>query len=213
MCHVRALNVMDVVQPVEEVEAPGPDDISPEQAAHLFGTRVQAAAHVSSEEVEPVRAASIGTNFILKNETELKIPAYYDPGSGEFSEYSRKLVRIWGRAIVEMHRLFDVEAEFSVGFIFDDDSSGASEAQFEQGDYGIVYYLNPCKVVEQSSTYSKSFRKRFKLTERDRLIMIALHEFLHAIGNNWHDETYANRLTDMAAVVMKNRKRFNWVFK
>lgn len=218
MCHVRALNVMDVVQPMPEVEEPGPNDISPEDSAHLFGTtvaseRARAAAHVSSVVEKPVRVASIGTNFILKNETELKVPAYYDPGSGEFSEYSRKLVRIWGRAIVEMHRLFDVEAEFSVGFILDDDSNGASEAEFERGDYGDVYYLNPCKVVEQSNTYSKSFKKRFKLTERDRLIMIALHEFLHAVGNGWHDENYANRLTDMAAVVMKNRKRFNWCFQ
>jgi len=213
MCHSRALNVVDVVEPVPEVS--GPDDISPEEVAHLFGTvsgPVRAAAHVSSVEEQPVRVASIGTNFLLKNETDLKVPAYYDPGSGEFSEYSRKLVRVWGRIVLGMHQLFDREAEFSIGFIFDDDSNGASEAEFERGDYGDVYYLNPCKVVEQSHTYSKSFKKRFKLTERDRLIMIGLHEFIHGVGNGWHDESYANKLTDMAAVVMKNRKKFSWCF-
>lgn len=163
---------------------------------------------------EPRRqVATLGTNFILKNETDLKVPAYYDPGSGEFSTYSHKLVRIWGRIMLEMHRVFDREAEFSIGFIFDEGDQGATEAECEQGDYGLVYYLNPCEVVEQAASYSKSFRKRFKLTERDRLIAIGAHEFVHALGFNWHDEGYANKLTDVLAVVMKHRKRFNWCFR
>jgi hypothetical protein len=174
---------------------------------------LSSARDVAVESYTPQRVATLGTNFILKNETDLKIPAYYDPGSGEFSDYSRKLVRIWGRLMVELHRLFDVEAEFSIGFLFDDGDEVSTEAEHENGDFGQVYYLNPCVVVEQSYTCSKSFRKRFKLTERDRLIMIALHEFVHGGMNlGWHDERYANRLTDMAAKVLKERKRFNWCF-
>ena len=159
------------------------------------------------------QVATLGTNFILKNETDLKIPKYYDPGSGALSSYSHKLIRYWGRIMMEMHKLFDQEAEFSIGFIFDEGDVYATEAECEQGDYGLVYYLNPCKIVEQDSSYSKSFKKRFKLTERDRLIMIGVHEFVHATGNSWHDEHYANKLTDMAAFVMKHRKRFNWCFR
>ncbi len=163
---------------------------------------------------EPRRqVATLGTNFILKNETDLKIPRYYDPGSGALSGYSTKLIRYWGRIMLELHRLFDKEAEFSIGFIFDQGATMATEAECENGGYGLVYYLNPCRIVEQSGTYSKSFKKRFKLTERDRLIMIGCHEFVHATGQSWHDEEYANRLTDMAAFVMKNRKRFNWCFR
>ena len=213
MCHRRALDVVEVVG-VTEIDAPlAPIPLShPDFRIPANGGPSLAAAHVES--VESIPAASLGTNFILKNETDLKIPAYYDPGSGEFSEYSRKLVRIWGRAMIEMHRLFDMESEFSIGFIFDDGGGdGATEAEYEEGDYGKVYYLNPCKIVEQISTYSKSFKKRFKLTERDRLIMIALHEFIHGLGIGWHDEHYANKLTDLAAKVMKERKRFNWCFK
>lgn len=161
----------------------------------------------------PERVVTLGTDFILKNETGLKVPNHFDPASTEFSSYSEKLVRIWGRLVLEMHRLFDYEASFSVGFIFDDGDVGATEAQYEKGNYGEVYYLNPAEVVEQTRTFSKSFKKRFKLTERDRLISIAAHEFVHGLGYGWHDERYANKLTDVLAKVMKHRKRFNWCFK
>jgi hypothetical protein len=161
----------------------------------------------------PDRVVTLGTDFILKNETSLRVPAHFDPASERFSSYSEKLVRIWGRLVLEMHRLFDHEASFSVGFLFDSGDIGATEAQFEKGDFGVVYYLNPVQVVEQKYTYSKSFKKRFKLTERDRLISIAAHEFVHGLGYGWHDERYANKLTDVLAKVMKHRKRFNWCFK
>lgn len=227
MCHQRALDVTEVVDlqsvaaKLNETIVPTVDgvniSVSPavpaayhEQAAD---GGVPSARDVPSGAYRPTHVATLGTNFILKNETDLKIPAYYDPGSGEFSDYSRKLVRIWGRLMIEMHRLFDVEAEFSVGFLFDDGDECSTEAEYENGDFGQVYYLNPCVVVEQKYTYSKSFRKRFKLTERDRLVMIALHEFVHGGMNlSWHDERYANKLTDLAAKVMKERKRFNWCF-
>jgi len=230
MCHQRALDVVQVVdlaataarlvdavagtpEPTAAGVTVSLDPPTPPSYREEVETGGRSAARdVPTGTYRPSRVATLGTNFILKNETDLKVPAYYDPGSGEFSEYSRKLVRIWGRLMVEMHRLFDVEGEFSIGFIFDDGEETSTEAEHENGDYGEVYYLNPCVVVEQNHTYSKSFKKRFKLTERDRLIMMAVHEFVHGLGLGWHDERYANKLTDMAAKVMKERKRFNWCF-
>lgn len=174
------------------------------------GPGIHAAAYTTSFSAPAPRrqVATLGTEFILKNETDLKVPAHFDPGSGEFSSHSMKLTRIWGRIMVELHRLFDVEAEFSIGFIMSEDC----EAEYEEGTYGKVYYLNPAEVVEQKSSASKSFRKRWALTDRDELIMTGLHEFVHGLGKSQHDEQYAGKLTDMAAKVMKNRKRFNWCF-
>jgi len=242
LCHRRALDVVELVKPVNrlpEDQHPGyPTNGAPPVPAPVIndgdapgidvidGDEVQAPVyHEEVVEDRPVRAAAftvgeriptprrevatLGHSFVLKNETDLQVPAYYDPGSGEFSSYSMKLARFWGRIMLELHRLFDIESEFSIGFLFSDQD----EAQHEQGDYGKVYYLNPCNVVEQRASYSKSFKKRFKLTERDRLIMIGLHELLHGMGRSWHDERYANKLTDMGAKVMANRKRFNWCFK
>ena len=223
MCHRRALDVNEVVQPVPVVrpaERPAVVGVSVGEGvvprAAAYSEAVEHEGPVSAPSYtnvvsQPRCVATLGTNFILKNETDLKVPAYYDPGSGEFSEYSRKLVRIWGRIMVQLHRLFDTEAEFSIGFVFDEE--GTTEAEHEQGDFGKVYYLNPAKVVEQRYTSSKSFQKRFKLTERDRLVMIGVHEFVHGLGFSWHDERYANKLTDVAAKVMKERSKFNWCFQ
>ena len=171
------------------------------------------APNVGCTAVADVRkTVTLGTDFVLKNDTDMMIPGHFDPGSGQFSAYSSRLVRIWGRLVLEMHRLFDHEASFSIGFVFDDGSISSTEAMYEQGEFGKVYYLNPAVVVEQNSSCSKSFKKRFKLTERDRIISIAAHEFVHGLGYGWHDERYANKLTDVVATVMKHRKRFNWCF-
>jgi hypothetical protein len=185
----------------------GPD-AGPAYHEDEHGGGYRAAAY-SGGGMEIRQVATLGQEFIIKNETDLIVPAMYRPDSGEFSKYSQKLVRIWGRLLLEMHKLFDREDEFALGFIFDEDS----EAEHETGQFGRVYYLSPCKIVEQKSSYSRSFRKRFKLTQRNRLLMIALHEFIHGLGLDYHNEEYANKLTDMAWKVWDNRSRFNWCFK
>jgi hypothetical protein len=152
------------------------------------------------------RTSQLNEDFILRNELTLKIPAYYQPDSESFSTYGRKLVRIWGRLMLELHKLFAHEADFSIGFVFSDDA----EAQHERGEYGTVYYINPAVVVETEQT--RSFKKRFKLTERNRLLAIAAHEFLHGQGLGDHNEEYAGRLTDMFATIMDNKSRFTWCF-
>lgn len=170
------------------------------------------ARNIHDSSVGELRRSQIASDFVLKNETGLAIPDYYCPDSREFSTYSKKLTRTWGRLLLELHRLFERSDAFSVGFVFDEEC----EAQFEQhSDFGKIYYINPARVVTQSSSSSKSFKKRFKLTERDRLLSIAVHEFLHGAGSywGWHDENYANALTDMFAIVMSERKRFNWCFR
>jgi hypothetical protein len=110
--------------------------------------------------------------------------------------------------MLEMHRLFDKEGDFAIGFVFDDQV----EAEWESGQFGTVYYINPAQVVEQLSSNSKSFKKRFALTERNRFLMLALHEFVHGCGCQYHDENYANKLTQMAVKVLDEKKRFTWCF-
>lgn len=174
------------------------------------GEHVRSAAFTSSEEVR--RVVSLGSEFIIKNETNLVVPDYYRPDSEEFSEYSRKLIRIWGRLMVELHRLFDHEAEFGVGFIFEEGRTGA---EHEKGHYGRVYYIAPAQVVEQSSTYSKSFKKRWKFDNAGKkmLLSIAAHEFVHGLGYDWHCENFAQKYTEVVGHVLADVKRFNWCFK
>jgi hypothetical protein len=153
------------------------------------------------------RKSAVKEDFFVRDELGLKIPAHYLPAS-RFSSYSKKLVKKWGYYLLRLHQLFDKSGHFSIGFVFSDEA----EALYEQsGTRGVVYYINPAKVVRQASSSSRSFRNSFSAKDDDRLLMIALHEFIHGAGArlSWHDDEFASRLTDMAAVVMKNRKFFN----
>lgn len=156
----------------------------------------------------PASTVSVASEFIIKNETGMEIPGYFLPEQPEFSVYSQKLVRIWGRLLLELHQLLNHSACFAIGFLFDEDN----EAEFEDGRFGPVYYINPSVVVRQQLSGSRSLRKRFKLTERHRLLAIAVHEIVHGLGYYRHDEEYAGRLTDVMGVVMANLRRFNKCF-
>ena len=144
--------------------------------------------------------------FVIKNETDLKVPSYYLPDSDNFSSHNLKLVSIWGKLIWVCHQLFSHEAEFGIGFVFDE----SLIAEFESGVRGKIYYINPAMVVERGG--SRGFKKRFKLTDRNLLISIALHEFVHGLGFSNHDEIYAGKFTEMMAVALDNRSKFNWCF-
>lgn len=155
----------------------------------------------------PAPVVNIASEFVIKNVTGMEIPSYFLPEQPEFSVYSQKLIRIWGMLLLELHQLLDHSASFAIGFLFDEDS----EAEYEVGRFGSVYYINPAVVTRQQSG-SRSLRKRFKLTERHRLLSIAVHEIVHGLGYSHHNEEYAGRLTDVMALVMANLRRFNKCF-
>lgn len=158
-----------------------------------------------------VRKIAVESEFILKNETELTIPDYYSPESSSFSAYSVKLAKVWGKLLVQLHRLFDREDSFAIGFIF----SGDAAAQHEQGQFGRVYYIAPAEVVTQKSSSSKSFSKMwsFDSAGRKKLLAVAVHEFVHGLGYSWHDESYANKFTSVMAIVMENMSSFGWCYR
>lgn len=159
--------------------------------------------------------------FIIKNETELMVPNYYVPTSPEFGTYAKKLAVIWGKLMLTMHRLFENKEPFSIGFIFAEPEVGddavtndVTAAEFEDSNtYGKVFYLNPVCVVKQQNSESRSFKKRFLLTERNKLITYACHEFVHGSGFSGHNDDYAYAFTDSMIKVLDNRQKFNWCFQ
>lgn len=165
-----------------------------------------------SEREMPVRVA-LGTEFVIKNETDMVIPRHFLPDSGHFSTYSQKLIKMWVKVLFELHQLFKHEAAFGVGFVFDDQpDDDLLCAQHEtNGPYGEIYYINPAQVVRQPSG-ARSFSKRVTLTQRYKILSEAVHEFVHGLGYDTHDEAYANKLTDVFEVVMANRRRFTKCF-
>lgn len=158
-----------------------------------------------------LKAGRCKLNFIVKNNTGMQVPSYFLPY--DFSAYSKKLMGVWIKCLLELHRLFGKADTFSIGFILDDDR----EAEHENTDeYGRVYYINPAVVVEQSVSKSRSLRKRWKFNNAGyyAILVIAAHEFVHgAFALSPHDENYANKLTDVVGVVMANKSKFHCCFK
>lgn len=141
-----------------------------------------------SREDEPDRTVSLGTEFILKNTTGKKIPAWWTPGP-RFK--GKALVRAWAAVLLKLHQIMGWGGEFSVGFVFDDESEAESE---RTPAYGQVYYLNPVK----------DGKPRFvdAWAARHEIIALAAHEVVHgARGFGEHDEDYAGALTEVLAAV------------
>lgn len=206
---VQAVNLAELIggawNDAEAMEPPaGKPDLAADAIYLAAGRGVEAAAKAE------ISAVSLGTEFLIKNDCGMEIPRYFLPEGGEFSGYSRKLVRMWGLVLLELHRLLKQSASFAIGFIFSEDA----EAEHERGDYGQCYFINPAVVVKQQGTGSRSFRKRFRLNERHRILAIAVHEFVHgAYGLQRHDEDFAARQTLVTGVVMANLRRFNRCFR
>lgn len=153
--------------------------------------------------------SQISSDFVLKNCTGMEVPDYYLPTA--FSSYSSKLAGIWAKCLLKLHEVAGKTGSFSIGFILDEDR----EAEMEQGDYGLVYYINPAVVVRQTASASRSLKKRFKFTPAGRwqILALAAHEFTHgALAQHSHDEAYASALTDLSSIVLRHRDKFNSCF-
>jgi hypothetical protein len=112
-----------------------------------------------------------------------------------------RLAGVWGSILLELHRVFGRSATFSIGFVFDDGSSGEETtlAEFEKGEHGEVFYLNPAKIE------GKRFKTRYCLSkplDRCALELAALHELAHALGNSGPDAQFASALTTMAGQLL-----------
>ena len=164
-----------------------------------------AAAHVALGESKPASTAveSIGEEdeiqFLIKNESGKTVPNWLlEEG---FSEYASQLVYLWSFYLLQLHRLFKDNKPFSVGFLLD---ITGTEAQFEMGNYGRVFYINPI------SMEGGHFRRRWKFDNAgvNALLADAVHEFTHARGCFSHDEVYTSKLTDNMGKVLANIEMF-----
>jgi hypothetical protein len=177
----------------------------PENRDHARPTRTTRATSsepdAGPEHLRTKPAVDLGHAFVLKNETDRKTPNYYNPASAEFSEYSQKLIKIWGKLMTEMHKQFKRRGPFSVGFVF-----GDCLAQYEDGAYGTVYYISPA---------NDKFKKQWKLDNAGKkmLLAVAAHEFVHGLGYTYHDESFSSKYTEVVGVVLANAKKFNHCFK
>ena len=145
---------------------------------------------------------------MILNESGMLTPRYVRPD--KMSSYCSKLLSIWTNLMCETYRVNKKEGQFAVGFCL-----GEAIAKHVNRD-GITWYLiNPFEIVEQASSNSRSFKRKYHLVnDREDLVMSSVHEFIHgALGHSWHDETFSSILTTLAGVAMKNHKGYKKCFR
>lgn len=165
---------------------------------------------LSREEVAEQQHISL-YNLIVKNNLGMTIPDYYKPGAS-MSSYAAKLLEKWVKCLVGVHTILKFDKEFSIGWLFDEERIAECE---ESKEYGLVYYLNPAKIVKNQRSNSRSLTKRFALTPAStyELISIAVHEYVHAEGITTHSEWFANRYTTCMGIVMANLPKLRSLLK
>ena len=129
----------------------------------------------------------------------MKTPVRYVPGE-DFSNHSKEIVLAWTAVLLKLYQITNTSGEFSVGFVFDEES----EAEHETGVYGRVYYISPARIVETKGRRVMEARYTSAWSNRHELIALACHEFVHGVGFKDHDEDYSSKLTEVTMVAMKN---------
>lgn len=108
--------------------------------------------------------------------------------------------------MLQLHKTFDHESVFSVGFVFSD-----AMANHEIGPtFGRVYYVAPAIVNEEKGSFKKQWK--FDAAGKKMLLSVAAHEFVHGLGYSLHDEDFSAKYTEVVGVVMARLKEFNWCF-
>ncbi len=138
--------------------------------------------------------------FIVKNCVRRRVPREFDPLDVQFSDYAHWLAWAYAGCLTELHRLFEIDHEFSTGFVFSD----MAEAEFEtSSEYGRVYYINPVRIGKRSNKH------RYKKSQRGEIVSVVAHEFVHgALDQSYHGEDYANWLTNVMGKVCNHWRRF-----
>ena len=202
-------DLIDVAS-LEDLVAAGPTgEVAPPTATVNGGGSGIRVIRVAQQDVASV---TLNHEFIVKNTTGMVTPAYHVPGD-EFSRYSSELVRAWVAVLLKIHQIMETSAEFSVGFVFDEENV----AECERGAYGLVYYINPVRVVcQRDKPQCRSFKARYTgaWTNRFDIIASAIHEFVHgAYGLMEHDEDYAAKLTEVMGEVMGHARELSALFR
>ena len=165
--------------------------------------------YTSRFEIDGVKVQNpLDHEFLIKNTVGMKVPSCYIPG--DMGWYSKKLVKVWARAIITVARLVKFDKDFAVGFILDEDR----EAEYSSWSDGrLVFYVNPVVIKTSSSSRTMAKRWSFDAGRRWALVSVAAHEVVHAMGYGAHDEYYAGKLTDVVSLCLANRNVFQWCFK
>lgn len=189
--------------------AVNPDEAGPAIDATALAASGKYGTQLITEH-DRMKARTLANAFIVKNETGRTVPAAYRPDSEDFCKYAYRMATIWARLMTVMHKIFEHNDEFTIGFVFSEDCLAQYEATKENGK---VYFLNPVKIEDGRWTKRYEYSIGYGREDLNQIAISALHEFVHGLGYSDHDEDYAAKLTDMAGKLLGHTKELLWCYR
>ena len=139
---------------------------------------------VLNKNVEVIENFSFENDFVydLTNSEYEEIPYEFSPKT--MLRRYKFLTALWKQSILEILRVNDIDGEFVIGFTF---SKETDAIYFKEKDGPGGFLINP----EKERFIKGKARERFY-----NIFSTALHEVVHFEGYSFHDESFANKLTN-----------------
>jgi HSP90 family molecular chaperone len=138
------------------------------------------------EKVQEALQSATEYDFIVEYEKNAgKIPAKLDPAKGIIPKY-RTMLQIYIHTIKHVYERLERSVSFRTGWVISDDA----EAKYIKKENGQIFFLlNP---EGKDITTAKDAVQRAR-----RIARTAVHEVVHELGYQYHDENYLDRFTSL----------------
>lgn len=142
---------------------------------------------LSNKDIGVVENFSFENDFVydLTNSEYEEIPWEFSPDT--MLRRYKFLAALWKQSILEILKVNNIDSEFVIGFTF---SKEIDAVYFKEKDGPRGFLINP----EKERFIKGEVKERFY-----NVFSTALHEIVHFEGYPYHDESFANKLTNNMA--------------
>lgn len=142
-------------------------------------------------ETASVARSEFSTLYDFVLESSCVVPEPWIPET--FCDSAQWLAKAWAVAVWETHLAYGCSPDYTIGFLFEDELIAAHQRA------GNVYFINPC---------DKFFVRTYERTRESAsdLLSSAVHEFVHGLGYDRHDEGYASAITKVIKSVFSKQE-------
>lgn len=135
-----------------------------------------------------------GFNMVVSNQTGKEIPKRFIPG--EMSGPAAHWMTVWTGMILLVGDITKYNGEITPGWTF----KPGVLATWQDCRGGGRMLLNPVDIDVKTGKFTNRLDKSRPCF--NRVLMTCIHEYTHAFGYNWHDESFISQLETLTGKVM-----------
>jgi hypothetical protein len=141
------------------------------------------------------RSVHDGFDMLVLNNTNQNIPEKWMPGM--LSDHAIKLMTRWVSILALVGEVVGFKGRITPGWMFDVEAAAAYTSD--------CILLNPVNIDENGKMTN---RFKFDSPGFNNMVVSAIHEFAHAQGSLYHDETFCCTVGDFSERVLNNWQQF-----